>query len=255
MSSRCSGSETIGAVEHVLGRDLLAVARVGVVQPVPRVLHLHRGEVGLGRAVEVHPSTRVEREVAGVRHAEQPEAQPVRVVPPLPRVGREEALRGGVGADDEGDLAQPGEDAGARRVEGLGTGGARGVRRGDAGAVPAEGLRERRPGDVAGVPVAHRLAPHDEVDVLPGDLGVLQRRAGGVHAIADEVAAPLAPRVHADPEHGDVVAHWSASSPSSVRWPENTGCQRQMVRSPVASVCRVSTTSSTSVPTCTSATP
>ena len=189
-----------------------------------RVLHLHLGEVGLRRAVQVHPAARVEREVAGVGHPEQPEAQPVRVVPALPRVGREEALGGGVRADDQRHLAEPGEDAGARGVEGLGAGGARGVRRGDARAVPAERLGEGGAGDVPAVAVAHGLATDDEVDVLPRDGGVLQRRTRGVHAIADEAAAPLAPRVHAHTEYGDVVAaHWSASSPSSVRWPPSRG--------------------------------
>src|SRR3546814_2142205 len=48
------------------------------------VLHLHLGEVGVCGAVEVDPPPGVEREVRGVGGPEQPEAQPVRVVPPLP---------------------------------------------------------------------------------------------------------------------------------------------------------------------------
>ena len=52
------------------------------------------------------------------------------------------------------DAACAGEDPGAGGVEGLGAGGTGGVRRGDAGAVPAEGLREGGACDVAAVAVA-----------------------------------------------------------------------------------------------------
>ena len=135
-----------GARHHVGDADLLAVAGVGVRQTVLGVLDLHLREVLLGRAVEVHPAPRVEREVRRVRHPEQPEAQPVRVVPALPRVGREESLRGGVRADHERHLAEPGEDPCPGGVEGLGAGRAGGVRRRDPRAVPARapGRRSRR---------------------------------------------------------------------------------------------------------------
>ena len=224
-----------GTAQHVVDRDLLAVARVRVLQPVARVLHLHRGEVLRGGAVQVHPPARVEREVAGVGHPQQPEPQPVGVVPPLPRVGREEALRGGVRADHERHFAQPGEDPRASGVERLRSGRAGGVRRGHACAVPPQCLREGGAGDVAAVPVAHGLATHDQVDVLPRDVAVRECLPCCVYAVAHEVAPPLAPGVHPDSEHCDVPriswTHWSASSPSSV-----TGFQRQMVRSPESSV-------------------
>src|SRR6185369_16327261 len=65
--------------------------------------------------------------------------------------------------------------------------------------------RVRRPGDVARVAVPDGLAAGDELDVLPGDAGVGERGARGGHAVLDEVLPPLAPRVHADPEDGDVA--------------------------------------------------
>src|SRR5699024_3163568 len=153
-------------------------------------------------------------------------------------------------ADDDGDLAHPGQDAGTRGVQRLGAGGARGVGGGHPGAVPAERLREGGAGDVAGVARAHRLPADDQVHVLPVDAGVGQRGPRGDDAVFDEGLAPLAPRVHADTGDRDIVAHALLPSESAV-----TGFQRQMVRSPVSSVYRVSTTSSTSAPTVRSSTP
>ena len=148
--------------------------------------------------------------------------------------------------DHQRDLGQAGQDPGAGGVQSLGAGRAGGVRRGDGGAVPAQGLGERRAGDVAGVPVADRLAADHQVDLAPVDAGVVQRRPGRHHAVLGERASPLAPGVHAHAEDRDVGAHWSASPPSSV-----TGFQRHTSSSPSSG----STTSSTSAPTLRSLTP
>ena len=59
------------------------------------------------------------------------------------------------------------------------------------------------PGDVARVAVAHRVAGGEEADVGPLEAGVGQRGARRDHAVLDEVAAPLAPRVHARAEDDD----------------------------------------------------
>ena len=93
ISSRRSGSATIGEAEHLLDGDLLAVPGVGVGQAVAGVLHLDLGEVLVGGAVEVHAPAGVEREVGRVGGAEQAEAQPVGVVGAVAAVGGEEALR------------------------------------------------------------------------------------------------------------------------------------------------------------------
>ena len=246
MSSRCSGSETTAQPSDVVDADLLAVARVRVGQPVPGVLDLDLGEVLLRGAVEVHPAPGVEREVHRVRHAEQAEAQPVGVVPALAGVGGEEALGRGVGADDQRDLAEAGQDPGAGGVERLGAGRAGGVRRGDAGAVPAERLGEGGAGDVAAVPVAHGLAADDEVDVLPVDAGVGERGPGGVHAVGRRSCGPTCPRGACRPRgrrrRSCVGAHWSASCAELGHGlPAPDGA-----RSPDSSVYSVSTTSSTS---------
>ena len=83
---------------------------------------------------------------------------------------------------------------------------------------PAERLRERRAGDVAGVAVAHRVGAGDELDVAPVDAGVGQRRPGRDDAVLDEVAAPLAPGVHAR-THGDRRSVSRRHLPSSVADP------------------------------------
>ena len=106
-------SQRVG--HHRRGDDLvdgvlLAVARVGVVETVPGVLHLDLREVLFGRTAQLHPSTRVQGEVRRVRSAEETEAAPVRIVGVVGPRRREESLRRGVGTDDEGDVAQPGED-------------------------------------------------------------------------------------------------------------------------------------------------
>ena len=171
---------------------------------MPRVLDLDLREVIGRRAEHLHPAPGVQREVRGVRRAEETEAQPVRIVAALARVRREEALRGGVGSDHERHVAQPGQDLRPRGVQRGRAARARGVRRRDRRALPAEGLRERRAGDVAGVAVAHRVRPGHELDVAPLDPRVGQCRLRGDDAVLDEVAAPLPPGVHADPEDRDL---------------------------------------------------
>src|SRR5690606_13629528 len=108
------------------------------------------------------------------------------------------------------DLTHPGQDPRTGGVDGLGAGGAGGVRRGDRGAVPTERLGERRPRDIAGVAVAHGLATHGQVDVGPRDARVVERGTRGGDAVLDERVAPLAPGVHADTEDGDLVVHFDS---------------------------------------------
>ena len=187
-------------VEHVVDRHFLLVARVRIAEPVARVLHLHPREVVAGRAEQLHAAARVQAEEGGVGRAEQTEAQPVGIVAPLTLVGREEALGRGVGADDQRDVAEAGEDLGARGRERGDAGRARRVRRRHLRAVPAERLRERGARDVAGVAVAHRVGAGHELDVGPRHARVGQRGLRGDDAVLDEVAAPLAPRVHARAE-------------------------------------------------------
>ena len=115
MSSRPSGSDTSGAASTSSIDHFLAVARVRVLEAVARVLHLHPGEVVAGRAEQLHAPPGVQPEVGRVGRAEQAEAQPVGIVAPLALVRREEALRRGVGADHERDVAEAGEDLGRAR--------------------------------------------------------------------------------------------------------------------------------------------
>ena len=125
--------------------------------------------------------------------------------PRSPLFGREEALRGGVGADDERDVAEAGEDLRPRRRQRGDARRARRVRRRHLRAVPSERLRERGARDVAGVAVAHRVGARDELDVGPRHARVGERGLRRDDAVLDEVAAPLAPRVHARAEDRDVV--------------------------------------------------
>ena len=160
------------AREHVVGRVLLAEARVRVLEPVARVLHLDLREVVAGGAVEVHAATRVQREVRGVGGAEHVEAQPVGVVGALAADGGEEALGRGVGTDDERDVAEAGEDLRPRVVQRVRARRAGRVARRHAHARPAELLRERRPGDEARVAVADGVGAGDVLDVVPREPGV-----------------------------------------------------------------------------------
>ena len=174
---------------------------------MPGVLDLHVGEILRGGAVEVDATTRVEREVRRVGHTHEAEAQPVRVVPTLTGDGSEETLGGGVRADDQGNFAEAGQDSCASGVECLGSRRTRGVRRGDASAVPAECLREGGSGDVSAVAVADGLAADDEVDILPIHTRIGERGASGRNAVFHERLPPLAPGVHTDTEYCDVLAH------------------------------------------------
>ncbi len=206
-----------GGGQDLVGGDHLPVAGVHVLQPVPGVLDLDRGEVRLGGAEQLHPPAGVEGEVGRVGGPEQMEAQPVGVVLPVPAHRGEEALRGGVGPDHQGDVAQAGEDLGPGVADGLGPRGAGGVGRGDPGPGPPEGLGEGGAGHEAGVAVADGVGPGHELDIGPGQTGLLQGVARRGQAVLDEVAAPLPPRVHARAQHGDalVVRHWR---PPSHRW-------------------------------------
>ena len=209
------------AGQHLLLGDLLAVARVRVVQAVARVLHLHLGEVGVGGAVEVHAAAGVEREVGRVGGAEQAEPQPVGVVPSVAGHRREEALGRGVGADHQGDVAEPGEDAGASGVERGDPRCARGVAGGDPRAVPTERLGDGGGGDVARVAVADRLAARDELHVVPPDAGVVEGGQRRLDAVLMERPPPLPPLVHARPRAPQPTqepwvmpsaTHWSAGA-------------------------------------------
>ena len=117
MSSSRSGSATIGDASTSSAVTSLRYRALGLLSPWRGVLHLHLGEVLGGGAVQVHAPPGVQREVRGVGRADQPEPQPVGIVPPLARGRREEALGRGVGADDERDVAQTGEDAHAGLLE------------------------------------------------------------------------------------------------------------------------------------------
>ena len=149
ISSSRSGSDTTGLASTSSTEALLAVPGVRIVQAVLGVLDLHRSEVLERGAVEVHPPPRQQREVHRVRRADQVEALPVRVVLPFAADRGEEALRRGVGTDDQRDVAEAGEDLRPGALQRLRSAGARRVARADRNAVPAQLLGERRAGDEA----------------------------------------------------------------------------------------------------------
>jgi hypothetical protein len=127
------------AGQHVLDGDRLLVAGVGVGQAVDvAFLTLTLAKSVARGAVEVHAAAGGQGEVRGVGGADEAEAQPVRVGRAVAGVGGEEPLRGGVGADHEGDVAQAGQDPGAGGLDG-----------GDA----------RRAGGVATTPPGPRSSP------------------------------------------------------------------------------------------------
>ena len=198
-----------GRGQHLLGAHLLAVAGVGVGRPGPGVLHLDRGEVVLGGAEELHAPAGVEGEVRGVGGTHEVEAQPVGVVAALAPDRGEEPLGRGVGPDHQRHVAQPGQDLGPRRGDGRGARRARRVGARHSGARPPEGLGEGRTRDEAGVAVADGVGARHELHVAPLHAGVGQRGARRGQPVLDEVATPLAPGVHAHPEHGHaaVVRH------------------------------------------------
>ena len=248
MSSRRSGSATIGLLSTSSTAFSLRNRAFGVLEAVLRVLHLHPREVVAGRAVDVHASTRVQREVHRVGGTEQVEAQPVGVVLAIAAAdGGEEALRRGVGADHEHDVGEAGEDLRTCLVQCLRARRARGVVRRHAHAGPAELLRERGAGDEAGVAVADGVGAGDVLDVAPRESGVGERGTCRDHAVLGEVASPLAPRVHADAEDGDVAvgAHCDALGTAVPRAPTRTRGTRARrrgaaCRARAASPCRPS---------------
>ena len=101
------------AGQHVLDGGFFAVAGVGVVQAVAGVFDLDLREVLQRGAVEVHAAAGQQGEVDGVGRADEVEALPVGVVFAFSADRGEEAFGGGVGADDQGDVAESGQDLGA----------------------------------------------------------------------------------------------------------------------------------------------
>src|SRR5439155_13276907 len=199
---------------------------------------LDLGEVGVGGAEHLHAPAGVEREIRGIGRPQQPEAQPVGVVRAVPTLGTEETLGRRVGADDEGHVAQPGQDAIAGDVDGRGTRGARRVGARDLGALPAQGLGKGGARDISGIAVAHGVGAGYELDVSPRQPGVGQRLLGRDQAVLHEVLAPLAPRVHAHPEDGNLTnGHQETTFHFHTTW------------SPSSSANRVDRTTSTSAPT------
>src|SRR4029453_13825254 len=138
-----------------------------------------------------------------------------------------------------------GEDLLARRRERLRPGRAGCVRCVDFGALPAERLRERRARDVARIAAAHRRRARDELDVAPPDTGVGEAGPRRVPAVLDEVAARLAPRVHADTKDRDIAAHCGAPA----------GFHFQISLSVSPSRYSVSSTSSIDIPISSASTP
>src|SRR5205085_1231937 len=107
--------------------------------------------------------------------------------------------------------------------------------------LPTQGLGEGGPRHVAGVAVAHGVGPRHVLHVGPLEPGVGQRLPGRHHAVLHEVAAPLAPRVHPDPDAGDLT-HLRISHQATT-FHFHTTC------SPASSSNSVERTSSTSAPT------
>ena len=186
-----------GAGQDVLDGGFLAVAGVGVVEAVARVFDLDLGKIVQRGAVEVHAPACEQGEVDGVGGPDQVEALPVGVVAAFPADGGEEAFGGGVGADDQRDVAEAGQDLGARALQSLRSAGARGVAGGDRDPVPAQLLGKGRARYETGIAVADGVRAGNELDLAPVQAGLGQRGAGGDDAVLGEVASPFAPRVHA----------------------------------------------------------
>ena len=221
--------------QHLVGAHLLAVPGVRVGRPGAGVLHLHRREVVLGGAEELHAPAGVEGEVGGVGGTHQMEAQPVGVVAAFAPDRSEESLGGGVGADHEGDVAQAGQDLGAGRGDGGGARRARRVGTRHACPGPAERLGEGGTGDEPGIAVADGVGTGHELDVGPRHAGVGEGVARRGQPVLDEVAAPLAPGVHAHPEdgHAAVVRHPRLPirpSPAAISTPGTRGRRPRRAR-------------------------
>ena len=199
-----------GRGQHLLDGDLLAVAGVGVGQPVPGVLDLDRGEVVLGGAEAVHAPAGVEGEVGRVGGAHEVEAQPVRVVLAVAAADRgEEALGRGVGPDHQGHVAQPGQDLGP----GVGDGHARPRRRRRRRSRPGRPVQPSAWAKVApatkpGVAVADGVGPEHELDVASSR----GRRRPGRRAAA---ARPYSTKLRPHLPHGCMPAPRTATFLSS----------------------------------------
>ena len=203
-------------VHHILDVVLLGEARQLVVDGVTRVLDLHPGEILLSGAEQIHAATGIEAEVHRVGGADELEAQPVGVVRTVALIGLQEALRCGVGADDQRNVGGAGQDLAASDLQGGDARGARCVARRHLRPVETKRSRERGTGDIAGVPVSHRDRAGDVADVVPVDTGFVERLASSNRAVLDEVAAPLPPGVHPDADDRDFVHDQFPSPAASV---------------------------------------
>ena len=127
ISSRRSGSDTTGDAATSSSVTSLRNRAYGFSRPCRAFFTLTAAKSSWVAPCSSMRRRGVEPEVRGVGRAEQPEAEPVGVVAPLARVRREEALGRGVGADDQRDVDEPGEDLRPRRRERGHTARARGV--------------------------------------------------------------------------------------------------------------------------------
>ncbi len=166
-----------------------------------RVLDLHRGEVPRrGRRRGPSGAARAARSTPGSSHRSGGSAASRGRSCGLANRG-ERTLGRGVGADHQSDVVEAGQDVGASALQRLRTAGTRGVAGADRHAIPAQLLRERRPGDETGV-AALRM-------VSAPVTGWIWRQSSPASANAARAAttpysvkspAPFAPRVHAGAE-------------------------------------------------------
>src|SRR6185312_2128899 len=117
---------------------------------------------------------------------------------------------------------EPREDMGPGTLQSLRSAGTRGIARADRDAAPPELLRERRPGDEAGVTITDGVCARDHLDLAPVQAGLAEGGAGCDDPVLGEVDAPLAPRVHAGTQdvhgfrtHGILQAWERRTTPSS----------------------------------------
>ena len=175
-----------GAGQHFGLGDLFAVAGVRVVEAVLGVLDLHLGEVGLGRAVEIHAPTAYSAKYVGLVAPSRRNRNQSGSSQRSPATGARKPLGVVSAPTTRATSHSPGEDPrSAPRQRGHARR-AGGVRRRDAGAVPSERLRDRRGCDVTGVAVANGFAAGDELHVGPVDAGVVERGQRGVDAVLVE---------------------------------------------------------------------
>ncbi len=178
---------------------------------VARILDLDAGEVFLGVAVHRHTAAGEQAEVRRVGHADQAEAEPVGIVGPVARYRGKEPLRGGVGTDHERHITYTRQDLRSSDGKGRGPRRARCVARGQLAALEAQSVGERGARDPAGIAIADSIGARDELYVVPRHAGIVHGLVRGSNAVLDEVAAPLAPGVHAGTQYCDLVdAHQAA---------------------------------------------